>query len=67
MAQVKTITRENRAVVINIQKNDSGSDFVWANLYVNARAGLMNADITTRQWTGRTVRGAEKWAEKVLA
>lgn len=68
MTTVKIITKNNSAVVINIQKNDNGgSDYVWANLYVNARQGLMNADITLRRWDGRTVKGAEKWAAKVLA
>lgn len=52
----------NRAVVINQQ----GAS-VWANLYVNARNGLQDADITLQRWTGKTVAGAQKWAAKVLA
>lgn len=58
----KTITNENRAVVINVQGRS-----VWANLYVNVRNGLQDADITTMRWTGKTLAGAEKWAKKVLA
>jgi hypothetical protein len=58
----KTITQGNRAVVINVQ----GSQ-VWANLYVNARDGLAHADITALRWTGKSLKGAEKWAAKVLA
>lgn len=56
------ITAGNRAVVINQQ-----ADSVWANLYVNARNGLQNADITLLQWKGRTLAGARRWAEKQLA
>lgn len=56
------ITKGNRAVVINDQ-----AGHVFANLYVNARNGLQDADITTQRWTGKTVTGAQKWASKVLA
>jgi hypothetical protein len=56
------IIRGNRAVVINRQ----GADFVWANLYVNARHGLKDADITMSRWQGKTMAGARKWAEKQL-
>ena len=59
----KIITQGNRAVVINEQEEGR----VWANLYVNARNGLENADITLLRWTGKTVKGAEKWAAKQLA
>ncbi len=52
----------NRAVVINVQ----GSS-VWANLYVNARDGLQNADITNLRWTGKTLAGAKRWADKAVA
>lgn len=55
------ITQGNRAVVINKQE-----DKVWANVYVNARNGIVNADITTLRWTGKTVAAAEKWAKKQL-
>ncbi len=51
-----------RAVVINVQ-----GDSVWANLYVNARNGIQNADITLSRWSGKTLAGAKKWAAKQLA
>lgn len=57
----EVITKGNRAVVISVQEN-----VVWANLYVNARNGIMDASITTQRWQGKTVAGAKKWAEKVL-
>lgn len=60
----KIITKENRAVVIN--QNAEGGDF-WANLYVNGRNGLRDADITSLRWSGKTLKGAERWAEKQLA
>lgn len=56
-----TLTKGNRAVVINEQ-----SGHVWANLYVNARNGLQNADITSLRWAGKTVAGASRWAQKQL-
>ena len=55
-------TSGNRAVVINQQ----GAK-VWANLYVNARNGEQDADITAQRWIGKTVKGAESWAAKQLA
>lgn len=58
----QTITSGNRAVVINAQGGK-----VWANVYVNARDGLKNADITAIRWTGATVAGAKRWAAKQLA
>ena len=58
----KIIIEGNRAVVINGQGGNFG-----ANLYVNARNGLNGADITMLRWVGKTVKGAEKWAAKVLA
>jgi hypothetical protein len=58
----KTITKGNRAVVINQQDNR-----VWANLYVNVRNGIHMADITLSRWEGKTMKGAIKWAEKVLS
>ena len=60
----KLISKGNRTVVINDQSKDNG--IVWANLYVNTRNGLENGDITLTRWEGKTVNGAEKWAEKVL-
>jgi hypothetical protein len=58
----KTITKGNQAVIINQQGED-----VWANLYVNVRDGFEKADITALNWKGRTLKGAEKWAERALA
>lgn len=52
----------NRAVVINEQNGQ-----VWANLYVNARNGIENADITALRWEGKTIKGAQKWADKQLS
>ena len=57
----KTITKGNRAVVINEQDG-----YVWANLYVNARNGIQNASITNIRWTGSTIKGAERFAAKHL-
>lgn len=57
----KVIESGNRAVVIN---GEEGS--FWANLYVNARNGLQNADITPLRWSGKSLKGAEKWAAKQL-
>lgn len=57
------ITKENRAVVIT-QNADGGT--VRASLYVNARNGIENADITLINWKGNTIAGARKWAEKQL-
>lgn len=55
------IKKGNRAVIINNQEG-----YVWANLYVNAREGIEKADITLERWTGKTVKGAKRWAERVL-
>lgn len=62
MTSTKTITKGNRAVIINQQDN-----YVWANLYVNARDGIQHADITLSRWEGKTMKGAERWAAKNLA
>lgn len=59
----KMIEKGNRAVVIN--QNPDGGKFL-ANLYVNTRNGLQSADITMQRWSGKTLHGAEKWAEKIL-
>lgn len=56
------ITKGNRAVVINEQGGT-----VWANLYVNVREGIENADITLLQWKGKTMAAATKWSDKKLA
>lgn len=55
-------TQGNRAVVIN---NQDGH--IWACLYVNARNGIEQASITNLRWSGKTMKGAEKWAAKRLA
>ena len=55
------ITKGNRAVVIN---ENNGS--VVANLYVNVRQGISNADITMVRWSGKTLAAANRWAEKQL-
>ena len=55
----KIITKGNSAVVINQQ-----GESVWANLYVNARNGIENADITALRWNGKTLAGALRWAER---
>ena len=57
----ETITSGNSAVVI---RNQDG--FIWAVLFVNARNGLADADITGLKWTGSTMAGARKWAAKVM-
>lgn len=54
-----TITHGNRAVVISVRGYK-----VWANLYVNARNGPANADITGERWEGKTVAAATRWANK---
>lgn len=56
------VINENRAVVINEQDGR-----VWATLYVNARNGIHDADITTIRWTGKTIAGAQRWAQRKLA
>jgi hypothetical protein len=71
MNTIKIISKENRAVVINIQEAEGKVD-VWANLYVNTRGKidgnrLLDGDITLTRWEGKTLKGAEKWANKVLA
>lgn len=58
----KIITKGSRAVVITSQDGR-----VQANLYVNVRDGIANASITPSRWTGKTVKGAEKWAAEKLA
>jgi hypothetical protein len=55
-------TNGNRAVIINEQDGH-----IWANLYVGVRKGIENASITPTRWTGKTMAGALRWAEKQLA
>ncbi|MCJ7826460.1 hypothetical protein MUP56_02495 [Patescibacteria group bacterium] len=59
----KIVYKGNRAVIINGDKQDG----FFANLYVNARDGMIqNADITSIRWTGKTFAGAMRWANKQL-
>ncbi len=64
----ETITKENRAVAIfkNTPFDQKDGGTIWANLYVNARNGLQDADITGISWKGKTIAAARKWAEKQL-
>ena len=55
-------TNGSRAVVINEQNG-----YFWANLYVGARNGIEHASITPTRWTGKTMAGALRWAEKHLS
>lgn len=57
------ITKGNRAVVISA--NEATGPF-WATLWVNARNGIQDADITPARWRGKTRKGAERWAAKQL-
>jgi hypothetical protein len=57
-------TNGSRAVVIN---GNPEIGYVWACLYVNARNGIQDADITPLRWQGKTLAGAKKWAAKQLA
>jgi hypothetical protein len=65
----KFIKSGNRAVIITTQ-NDS---LVWASLYANVRNANSVGDIVTMgdiinlTWSGKTMKGAEKWAAKQLA
>ena len=66
----KIITKENAAVVINIQE-DEGELQVSARMWVNTRGQvkdnrLYDGDATLTCWEGKTLKGAEKWAQKVL-
>ena len=56
------VTKGSRIVVINQQDGH-----MWANLYVNGQKGLQHATITPSRWTGKTVKGAQRWADKVMA
>lgn len=59
----KIIAKDNRAVVISA--NEAAGPF-WATLWVNARNGIQDADITSTRWRGKTLKGAEKWAARQL-
>jgi len=60
-ARQTIITKGNRAVVINEQDGR-----FWANVYVNARNGIKDADITAIRWAGNSMASAKSWAEKQL-
>lgn len=62
MAKQIIKTSGNYAVVINDQDG-----YVFANLYVNARNGIENANITNFRFSGKTVKGAERWAARQFA
>ena len=65
MAIANTIIKKgNRAVVISANQEDGP---FWATLWVNARNGMEDADITPIRWSGKTRKGAERWAAKQLA
>jgi hypothetical protein len=64
MQQIIETNGGSRAVVIC--SNDPSGPF-WACLYVNARKGIQDADITPIRWQGKTLAGAKKWAAKQLA
>ena len=66
----KIITKENAAVVINIQETE-GKLSVNARMWVNTLGQvkdnrLYDGDATLTCWEGKTMKGAEKWAKKVL-
>lgn len=57
------ITKGNQAVIV---RNQDGH--FMANLYVNVRsADRADWDITHLRWSGKTMKGAEKWAARQLA
>jgi hypothetical protein len=58
------IIKNNSAVVI--MRNADGGNY-RACLFVNARNGLQDADITTFAWKGKTEAGARRWADRMLA
>jgi hypothetical protein len=55
------ISHENVAVVIWQQGNHFSATF-----WVNARNGIQDATITTARWTGKTMVGAKKWAQRKI-
>jgi predicted aspartyl protease len=52
----QTIRNGSREVIINEQNGH-----YWANLYVNN-----GETITGLRWTGKTLAGAKRWADRVL-
>lgn len=66
----KIISKENAAVVIDIQETE-GELYVEARMWVNTRGQISNnrlydGDATLTCWSGKTLKGAEKWAQKAL-
>lgn len=55
------ITHKNVAVVINEQ----GGCFS-ATFWVNARNGIQDATITASRWTGKSLAGAKRWADRTI-
>ena len=58
----KIISKENVAVVIN-----GAPGHFWATFWVNARNGIQDATITPSRWSGKTLAGAQRWADKKIA
>lgn len=56
------ITHENVAVVVREQNGH-----FLATFWVNARNGINDATITSSRWTGKTMAGAKKWADRKIA
>lgn len=55
------ISRGNRKVIaITI------SGGFYATLWVNTRHGMDDATCTATRWEGKTLKGLQKWADKVL-
>jgi len=59
----KEITKGNRTVIID---NKSTDNSYTAVLFVNTRNGMKDAQATSTRWNGKTLKGAEKFANKVL-
>ena len=55
------IAHENVAVVINGQDGH-----FYATFWVNARNGIQDATITSSRWTGKTMTGAKRWADRKI-
>lgn len=56
------LVNDNRGVVIINEDNC----FFWAYLCVNVRNGFHEAEACNKEWTGKTFKGAERWAKKQL-
>ena len=57
--------KQNGNITVVITGGD-GRSYV-ARLYVSVRKGLGYAAITPQRWEGKTLKGAEKWADKQLS